>query len=53
MFIVCKILLGVGVECIFLLYILKIEKIEVKCCGKVCCVKLYYLCSLCGKVVRI
>lgn len=53
MFIVCKIFYGVGVECIFFVYILKIVKIEVVCYGKVCCVKFYYLCEFCGKVVCI
>jgi len=50
---VCKVNFGVGVECIFLLYFLVIDKIEVVICGDVCCAKLYYLCDLCGKVVKI
>lgn len=52
-FIVCKLSFGIGVECIFLLYFLIIDKIEVDCYGVVCCVKLYYLCGWCGKVVKI
>lgn len=46
MYIVCKIFGGIGVECIFLIYIFCVDKIEVVCYGKVCCVKFYYLCVL-------
>ncbi len=52
-FTVRKISSGVGVERTFLLYIPKIEKIEVKRRGKVRRAKLYYLRSLRGKAARI
>lgn len=52
-FIVCKIFYGEGVECVFLIYFLMLEGVEVVCCGKVCCVKFYYLCDCCGKFVCI
>lgn len=52
-FIVCKILFGEGVECVFLLYLINVDLIIVVCCGCVCCVKLYYLCDCCGKLVCI
>lgn len=53
LFIVCKILYGYGVECVFQIYSVIIDLVEVKCCGKVCVGKLYYLCGLEGKVVCI
>lgn len=53
MFMVCKESYGVGVEWIFFVYLLNIDYIEVVICGDVCCVKLYYLCELCGKKVKI
>lgn len=53
MFIVWKIFSGIGVECIFLIVLLNIVDIKVLKCGKVCCVKLYYLCDFVGKKVCI
>ncbi|HDB3348669.1 TPA: 50S ribosomal protein L19 [Staphylococcus aureus] len=52
-FTVRKISSGVGVERTFPLHTPKIEKIEVKRCGKVRRAKLYYLRSLRGKAARI
>lgn len=52
-FIVRKILSGEGVERTFQLYSPLIASIEVKRCGDVCRVKLYYLCERSGKSVCI
>ncbi|REI28034.1 50S ribosomal protein L19 [Staphylococcus felis] len=52
-FTVRKISSGVGVERTFPVHTPKIEKIEVKRCGKVRRAKLYYLRSLRGKAARI
>lgn len=35
------------------MYLLLLVSIVVKCCGDVCCVKLYYLCECLGKLVCI